>query len=507
MLENLKSDVFEYQKLTPEEQQKRGILGRLVGVIADFKKPTRNGRFYSEEAWEKAFNDPLVIEKLQTKTLLGELNHPADRLETDPEKVCICLSDKPKKGKDGKLYGVFDILDTPNGRILKTLCDYGCSIGVSSRANGETSTDWDGKESVDPNSFTLEAWDAVLLPAVKEARMSYVTESLDTKKTLKQALNEALEKANVNEKKVMTETLNNLNIDITNESKDENLDNKSEIAANNDGATMVKDLQEALLAKQKLESQIIELQEKLSVCYAKEAKDGEEIDRYRQAIRNLSESASNARALQKKVDLLNEELKQKDAQILEEQNKTSRILSKQEIGINRQNQLNEALSKKSNEIRLMESKMVQLNETIESIKKQSLDRENKLQESISSLKKDLTIKTTEYSTKLANANKLIEQYRTTAKSAVNKYIDSQAVKLGLNSDEVKSKLPRNYSFADIDSICESLSQFKLKINNLPVSVQSNINVKVKESKEPILPKTYVDDDIDNSLLQLANFKK
>lgn len=337
--------------------------------------------------------------------------------------------------------------------------------------------------------------------------MSYVTESLDTKKTLKQALNEALEKANVNEKKVMTETLNNLNIDITNESKDENLDNKSEIAANNDGATMVKDLQEALLAKQKLESQIIELQEKLSVCYAKEAKDGEEIDRYRQAIRNLSESASNARALQKKVDLLNEELKQKDAQILEEQNKTSRILSKQEIGINRQNQLNEALSKKSNEIRLMESKMVQLNETIESIKKQSLDRENKLQESISSLKKDLTIKTTEYSTKLANANKLIEQYRTTAKSAVNKYIDSQAVKLGLNSDEVKSKLPRNYSFADIDSICESLSQFKLKINNLPVSVQSNINVKVKESKEPILPKTYVDDDIDNSLLQLANFKK
>ena len=38
---------FTYQKLTPQEQQKRGILGRLVGTIADFKNPTRNGRLYS----------------------------------------------------------------------------------------------------------------------------------------------------------------------------------------------------------------------------------------------------------------------------------------------------------------------------------------------------------------------------------------------------------------------------------------------------------------------------
>ena len=92
MLESLKNDIFEYQRLSSEEQQKRGILGRLKGVIADFKNPTRNGRFYSEELWDKTFENPIVIEQLQNKMLMGELNHPSDRLETDPEKVAICLA-------------------------------------------------------------------------------------------------------------------------------------------------------------------------------------------------------------------------------------------------------------------------------------------------------------------------------------------------------------------------------------------------------------------------------
>ena len=43
------TDKFEYQKLSEEEKAKRGILGRLVGVIADTKNPTRNGRAYSEQ--------------------------------------------------------------------------------------------------------------------------------------------------------------------------------------------------------------------------------------------------------------------------------------------------------------------------------------------------------------------------------------------------------------------------------------------------------------------------
>lgn len=49
MLEKFSGNKFTYKKLSLEEQKNRGILGRLVGVIADFKNPTRNGRGYSEE--------------------------------------------------------------------------------------------------------------------------------------------------------------------------------------------------------------------------------------------------------------------------------------------------------------------------------------------------------------------------------------------------------------------------------------------------------------------------
>lgn len=49
MLESVNTNLFEYQKLSPEEQEKRHILGRLTGVIADLKNPTRNGRLYNEE--------------------------------------------------------------------------------------------------------------------------------------------------------------------------------------------------------------------------------------------------------------------------------------------------------------------------------------------------------------------------------------------------------------------------------------------------------------------------
>ena len=53
------------------------------------------------------------------------------------EKVAVCLAEQPMKGKDGKLRAVFDILSTPNGKLLKALCDYGSTLGVSSRGNGD----------------------------------------------------------------------------------------------------------------------------------------------------------------------------------------------------------------------------------------------------------------------------------------------------------------------------------------------------------------------------------
>lgn len=206
---------IQYKKLTPEEMKAKGILGRLIGPCADFINPTRNGRGYSEQLWENVFNDPIMQEKIKNGVCFGELGHPADRTEVDMEKIAICLREQPMKNDEGKLVACFDILDTPNGRILKTLCDYGSTVGVSSRGQGDLITDAEGNEAVDPDTYECECWDVVLVPAVKEARMQYVTEGLD-KKTLKlkKALSESLNSASKEEKKIMEETLENLNIKL-----------------------------------------------------------------------------------------------------------------------------------------------------------------------------------------------------------------------------------------------------------------------------------------------------
>ena len=240
MLENFVTDKFEYKKLSEAEQKARRILGRLTGVIAETKKPTRNGRGYSIELWENVFENPIMKEKIANRCCFGELNHPADRTEIDIEKVAICLAEQPKKSKDGRLYGVFDILDTPNGRILKTLCDYGCKIGISSRGQGDIITDHNGDDVVDPDTYECECFDAVLIPGVEAARLTYVTESLNTKKTLKQTLTESLDAASEDDRVIMKETLENLNLileDKEEEIVDDVVDNEVDVEDEIEAAT------------------------------------------------------------------------------------------------------------------------------------------------------------------------------------------------------------------------------------------------------------------------------
>lgn len=496
MLESFNSDKLSYQKLSAEEMQKRGILGRLAGVVADFKNPTRNGRLYSESLWDKTFEDPIMQEKIKNRCLFGELGHPADRLEVDMEKVAICMAEQPKKGNDGKLYSVFDILDTPNGRILKTLCDYGCTIGVSSRGNGELETDFDGNESVIPDTYQCECWDAVLIPAVESARMTYVTESLGNK-TFKQALNESLEKASPEEKKVMEETLQNLNIDYS-DSKKEESNNIESTAAKDNGADFIKSLQEAILAKEQAEAKITELQEKLSVCYAKETSLEEDLNKYKGVIRNLSESNSKLRKLEDEIKALNEQLVHKDALLKEEKEKTAQAVKRQSLNENKQINLKESLSEKTAQLENANQKVKQLTERLQVNAKKFTEEKQQLTENYEHLKKDYTIKQTEYTRKLSQSNKLVEQYRNTAQKAVDKYIESKALTIGVSLNEIKNQLPKNYSFSDIDLICEKLGDYKLQLNNLPFDIKSVRNVSITESQSKKLPgsNNFIDDSDD-----------
>ena len=208
-------EALQMQPLSEEEKASRHILGRLYGPIATCKEGTRNGRKYNKELWIKALNDEIFQEKIANKSLFLELGHPADREETDMSCVCACIPEMPKIVNDD-LYAYVDILDTPNGRLLKTFCDYGFVPGISSRGSGDIMAN----DEVDPETFFLETWDIVQLPAVKKARLT-MCESLNNKKSLKAALQESYDAANEKDKKVMKETLDNLDIKLDETVEDE----------------------------------------------------------------------------------------------------------------------------------------------------------------------------------------------------------------------------------------------------------------------------------------------
>ena len=202
-------EALKVQPLSEEEMTARHILGRLYGPIATCVESTRNGRLYNKPLWEKALRDDIFLEKVATKALFLELGHPADREETDMKQACACIPEVPQIVGDD-LYAYVDILDTPNGRLLKTLVDYGFVPGISSRGSGDVLDN----NQVDPETFFLETWDIVQLPAVKKARLN-VCESLDSDSIkLRKALAESYNAAKDEDKDTMKKALENLNIDI-----------------------------------------------------------------------------------------------------------------------------------------------------------------------------------------------------------------------------------------------------------------------------------------------------
>lgn len=190
-------------RLTESKAPKKGCLGRLEGVCADFKNPTRNGRLYPLKLWKKVFDDELFKESLNNKTLFGELDHPEDRFEPLIKEACVVMTDYRIDEDAGLIYAGFDILDTPSGQILKKIVDYGSVVGVSSRGQGDIVETAEG-ECVDEDSYEFACFDVVSTPAVAKARQN-VMESVKriTTQTFAESLKHQIRDA---------ETISDLNI-------------------------------------------------------------------------------------------------------------------------------------------------------------------------------------------------------------------------------------------------------------------------------------------------------
>lgn len=179
-----------------ESPKHKGVLKTVEGIFAEADVKNRNGRKYSKRLWQKVLDSEYVKEMLSKKTLFGEASHPENRsdiLLTEVSHVITDLWMTP----EGKVYGRADILDTPSGRILATLIEYGSDIGISSRGNGTLYEDSNGDVWVNEDNYQFITFDFVPIPSVKIARPA-VVESMNIK-PLVESLKEQVMNASASE--------------------------------------------------------------------------------------------------------------------------------------------------------------------------------------------------------------------------------------------------------------------------------------------------------------------
>ena len=146
----------------------------------DHKVINRNGRIYQEQECLRHLGYLRDMIKENGGRLLGELDHPEGRFEVSMKEASHMITDLWYDQNTHCIMGRLEVLDTPNGKTLKSLIEAGYPLYVSSRAAGD----------VDPKTKEVEiaqifTYDVVCTPGFKEARLERVNESLLTDGALK----------------------------------------------------------------------------------------------------------------------------------------------------------------------------------------------------------------------------------------------------------------------------------------------------------------------------------
>jgi len=125
------TEQIEDVKVLTEEKDGKKVL-YIEGVFLQSELTNRNGRMYPFEVLNREverYNEEYV----KTKRALGELGHP-DGPTINLDRVSHRITDLRAEGNN--FMGKAQILDTPMGKIAKSLLGEGVQLGVSSRGMG-----------------------------------------------------------------------------------------------------------------------------------------------------------------------------------------------------------------------------------------------------------------------------------------------------------------------------------------------------------------------------------
>ena len=161
----------EEVKLIVEEKLGKGKEYFIEGVFLQSNLKNRNGRMYPKDIMSKEVNR-YNEEYIKKNRAFGELGHP-DSPSINLDRVCMMIKSLKEDGDNW--VGRAKIMDTPYGKIVKSLIDEGAQLGVSSRGMGSL-TQKEGV-SVVGNDFTLAtAADIVADPSAPNAFVEGIME-------------------------------------------------------------------------------------------------------------------------------------------------------------------------------------------------------------------------------------------------------------------------------------------------------------------------------------------
>lgn len=139
------------------------ILGTFEGECADSNITNLNGLDITREVWENVFASEEYKQGIENGWFFGFAGHPEDPSCQEIQNACMVMTDGWIDGS-GKIYGKFNLIDTPVGRIVKTFIDAGVTFGISVRGAGDIINN-----SVDPETFVFRGFDLVAFPAFPES--------------------------------------------------------------------------------------------------------------------------------------------------------------------------------------------------------------------------------------------------------------------------------------------------------------------------------------------------
>jgi hypothetical protein len=164
----------EEVKLIVEEKLGKGKEYFIEGVFLQANLKNRNGRMYPKEIMQKEVNR-YNEEYVKKNRAFGELGHP-ETPSINLDRVCMMIKSLKEDGDN--FIGRAKIMDTPYGKIVKSLIDEGATLGVSSRGMGSLVSK--GGVMMVADDFTLAtAADIVADPSAPNAFVEGIMEGAE----------------------------------------------------------------------------------------------------------------------------------------------------------------------------------------------------------------------------------------------------------------------------------------------------------------------------------------